>query len=154
VQKVVDDFRGTYPVRDIRFTPNGIRPRSRGDEIWTEQILSNLISNAIKYSPTSEPVDVSVEQRDTHVVVSVADRGPGIAGADSDRIFERFKRLGDHMTRTTSGSGLGLYIARQLAQAVGGELTVLSLPGAGATFVLTLPAAPVVAAPDLVSQAS
>ena len=154
VQKVVDDFRDAHPAREIRVAADEAQLRTRGDEVWTEQILSNLVSNALKYSPAIEPVDIRIEQADSRVVVSVIDRGTGIPAQERNRIFERFKRLGDHMTRTTSGSGLGLYIARQLAQAIGGELTVESTPGAGATFVLTLPAAPVVAAPDLVSQAS
>jgi two-component system, OmpR family, sensor kinase len=74
------------------------------------------------------------------VAIEVRDRGPGIAAADQARIFERFERAvpdGNKM----SGFGLGLYIARELARAHGGDLTLRSAPGAGATFVLTLPAA-------------
>ena len=141
VDKVVADFRSTYPMRSIRVSVVGKDLRTRGDELWTEQILTNLVSNALKYAPANEPVDVEVRRNGHRVEVNVTDRGPGIAAHEAELIFERFKRLGDHMTRTTSGSGLGLYIARQLARAVGGELSVASSPGVGATFTLSLPAA-------------
>ena len=141
VEKVVCDFRSTYATRAIRFDVMGKDLRTRGDELWTEQIITNLMSNALKYSPTSEPVEVVVRRNGERIEVDVTDRGPGIAEHEAELIFERFKRLGDHMTRTTSGSGLGLYIARQLARAVGGELRVTSAPGVGATFSLSLPAA-------------
>ena len=141
VDKVVNDFRSTYPTRTIITTVDGQDLRTRGDELWTEQIVTNLVSNALKYAPANEPVEVEVRRNGERVEVNVTDRGPGIAAHEAELIFERFKRLGDHMTRTTSGSGLGLYIARQLARAVGGELSVTSSPGVGATFSLSLPAA-------------
>ena len=141
VGKVVDDFRTAYSKRTIRYATTGSALSTRGDELWTEQIVTNLVSNALKYSPTAEPVDIGVSRTDDRIEVTVTDHGPGIPAHETERIFERFKRLGDHMTRTTSGSGLGLYIARQLAHAVGGTLTVESTPGGGATFSLILPAA-------------
>jgi PAS domain S-box-containing protein len=140
VEKVVGDFRTAYPTRLIRLDATGGDLHTLGDELWTEQIVTNLVSNALKYAPGPEPVDVTVARADGAITVTVADRGPGISAHDMGLIFERFKRLGDHMTRTTSGSGLGLYIARQLANAVGGTLTVSSGKNGGATFVLSLPA--------------
>jgi K+-sensing histidine kinase KdpD len=82
----------------------------------------------------------------TDVLVSVTDRGPGIAADAHERIFERFERLEE--SRTQTGTGLGLYITRRLARAMGGDVTVSSVPGAGSTFVLRIPAAPVVWLPD------
>jgi PAS domain S-box-containing protein len=141
VEKVVADFRTSYPKREIHLDVEGTELRTRGDELWTEQIVTNLVSNALKYAPPAEPVEVCVGRTNGDITVMVTDRGPGISAHDMELIFERFKRLGDHMTRTTSGSGLGLYIARQLAHAVGGRLGVRSAPGGGATFELSLPAA-------------
>ena len=95
----------------------------------------------MKYSPDDEPVDVAVWAEGDDILVSVTDRGPGIAPDAQERIFERFERLEE--TRTQTGTGLGLYITRRLARAMGGDVTVSSVPGAGSTFLLRLPAAPI-----------
>jgi signal transduction histidine kinase len=103
--------------------------------------VSNLVANAIKYSPDDEPVDVTISTEGDDVIVAVTDRGPGIAPDAQERIFERFERLEE--TRKQTGTGLGLYITRRLARAMGGDVTVSSMPGAGSTFLLRLPLAPV-----------
>lgn len=100
------------------------------------QILLNLIGNALRYSPHGEAVTVSVGQGEGCVCVRVADRGKGIAPADQMRIFEKFERVDPS---EPGGNGLGLYIARRLARAMGGDLTVESAAGEGATFTLSLP---------------
>lgn len=100
------------------------------------QILLNLIGNAVRYSPEGSCIWLRVEQGDGRVSVTVADQGSGIALADQARLFEKFERLG----RTdASGSGLGLYISRRLARAMGGDISIDSAPGQGARFTLTLP---------------
>jgi PAS domain S-box-containing protein len=140
--KLIDQFRETNPGHTVRLvTPDAHVPRVQGDPTRIEQILSNLLSNAIKYAPADEPVDVQVSKVAGAVEIAVVDRGPGIPAHEQERLFERFSRLGDHMTRTSGGTGLGLYIARELARAVGGSLAVMSTPGAGSTFVLRLKAA-------------
>ena len=138
-RKTVGDFLNEND-RKILLNAGTERLLTRGDEVWIEQILSNLLSNAIKYSPADMPIEVSVFGSDDSIEVSVTDRGPGIPENETERIFERFKRLGDHMTRSQGGTGLGLYIARQLARAIGGELSVKSDAGQGATFTLRLTA--------------
>jgi signal transduction histidine kinase len=112
------------------------------DSVRSVQILSNLLSNAMKYSPEGTPITVRVPESefgDTHAVVTVTDQGCGLAAGDLERVFERFYRVEDSMTMRTSGSGLGLYIARELAVAMGGSLTVTSQPGQGSTFTVRLP---------------
>ncbi|MGH2784475.1 MAG: ATP-binding protein [Actinomycetota bacterium] len=136
--KTVGDFRAENVHREIILRAGRDRHLTRGDEVWIEQILSNLISNALKYSPADLPIEVSLSRSESAIEVSVTDRGPGIPESERERIFERFKRLGDHMTRSQGGTGLGLYIARQLARAIGGELAVHSTAGQGATFTLRL----------------
>ena len=138
--KTVGEFRHENGSREIVLSASGGDHLTRGDEVWIEQILSNLLSNAIKYSPANLPIEVTVARTDGTIEVSVTDRGPGIPEHETERIFERFKRLGDHMTRSQGGTGLGLYIARQLARAIGGELSVRSTTGQGATFTLRLTA--------------
>jgi signal transduction histidine kinase len=100
------------------------------------QVLLNLIGNAIRYAPEGSMVWIRCEADDSHVSITVADQGQGLAPDQQAIIFEKFERLG----RTDSGgSGLGLYIARRLARAMDGDLTVDSAPGQGARFTLRLP---------------
>jgi signal transduction histidine kinase len=104
-----------------------------------QQVLVNLLDNAVKYG--EGPVSVRVEPANGVVRILVADRGPGIPFAEQQRIFEKFYRSGPELTRASGGTGLGLYISRELVQRMGGRLVVRSEPGAGATFVVELPRA-------------
>ena len=110
---------------------------AQGDFRRILQVLINLLSNAIRHSPTDGTVWVRCEREGDVAVVIVGDDGDGIAPEDQDRIFDRFERLG---LRDGTGSGLGLYISRRLARAMGGDLGVDSEAGRGARFVFTLPA--------------
>lgn len=103
----------------------------------TLQILVNLITNALRYSPRGASVTVGARRQGDRIAVSVSDVGKGIAPADQARIFGKFERID---ASEPGGNGLGLYIARRLARAMGGDLTVASAPGEGACFTLTLPA--------------
>jgi signal transduction histidine kinase len=107
------------------------------------QVLGNLLDNAAKYSPDHTPVRLEVSRCGPMAVLAVEDTGPGVPPADRDRIFERFTQLDSGATRRAGGVGLGLYIARQLANAQGGELAVAdpTLPGQGARFELRIPLA-------------
>jgi signal transduction histidine kinase len=100
------------------------------------QILVNLITNAIRYSPEGETVSVRTERKGGFGAVIVADRGKGVAKADQERIFEKFERVDP---TEAGGTGLGLYIARRLARAMGGDISLTSTAGKGARFTLTLP---------------
>jgi signal transduction histidine kinase len=113
-------------------------PVVRGDPERLRQIFGNLIDNAVKYSPTGEPVEVRVSQANGSVVVSVRDRGPGIKADDQRLIFEKFGRVAGGNTKP--GSGLGLYIARSIVETHGGTIAVSSAPGRGSTFTVKLPA--------------
>ncbi len=101
------------------------------------QILVNLIGNAVRYSPEGSQVWVRGEIVGDSVTITVADQGRGIAPEDQARIFDKFERLG---RRDSGGSGLGLYISRRLARAMGGDIVIDSAPGQGARFTLSLPA--------------
>ncbi|MBX3561911.1 MAG: HAMP domain-containing histidine kinase [Sphingomonas sp.] len=108
-----------------------------GDFTRTLQILVNLIGNAVRYTPEGGQVWVRVEREGDLALVVVADQGKGIAPEDQERIFGKFERVDP---TEPGGTGLGLYIARRLARAMGGDLGVDSAPGQGARFTLTLPA--------------
>jgi PAS domain S-box-containing protein len=112
------------------------------DAMRAVQVITNLISNATKYSAADSQIEVTVtEAVDGMASIVVRDSGRGIPVDQLDRIFEKFHRVEDPMLMTTSGTGLGLFIARQLATAMGGDLTVVSTLGAGAAFTLRLPEA-------------
>jgi signal transduction histidine kinase len=106
-----------------------------GDSASTERALSNLIDNALKFSAEGTRVRVEVRESEETVAIEVEDRGEGIPTSQQERIFEPFARL----DREKPGFGLGLSIARELAEAQGGRLSLSSAPGRGSSFVVTLP---------------
>jgi two-component system phosphate regulon sensor histidine kinase PhoR len=117
------------------------RPLALADARALDQILGNLLDNAVKYTEPGGSIEVVVEQRSDRVRVSVADSGIGIPAEDTARIFERFYRVDRARSRALGGTGLGLSIVKHLVQSLGGEIFVRSELGRGSTFVFTLPAA-------------
>jgi len=99
----------------------------------------NLIDNAAKYSPAGGHVVVSTERLDDAVRISVEDEGMGISTADQQRVFERFYRVDPTHMHAPAGTGLGLYICRELVERMGGRIGVRSQPGEGSTFSFDLP---------------
>jgi len=139
VKRIVGDFEKTSPDRTFNVCANGLA-LARAKELWVEQIVTNLVSNEIKYSPEGAPVEINVGQVEGRVQVAVVDHGCGIPAHELDRVFERFHRVQE--TTTQTGTGLGLYIARQLAEEMDGAISLVSTPGRGSTFLLDLPAVP------------
>lgn len=113
-------------------------PRVRGDRERLRQALLNLIENAVKHSPAGGEVEVRALAENGRLRIDVSDRGPGIAPEHHELIFEKFGRAGTG-GKAKPGSGLGLFIARSIAEAHGGSLEVRSAPAEGATFTLVLP---------------
>ena len=118
------------------------------DPMRVIQVLTNLIGNALKYSPHGSPVQVQLVVDGEQAYVDVVDHGRGIPADQVERVFEKFHRVEDPMRMTTGGTGLGLYIARQLASAMGGSLQCASTLGAGSVFRFVLQRA--AASPELV----
>jgi signal transduction histidine kinase len=117
---------------------NGVS-RVYTDPIRLEQILVNLLSNAIRHSPERATITLRVAREGEEVRFEVVDHGPGIPVEQQNRIFEPFERFDPH---SGVGTGLGLPVSRRLAEVLGGRLGVESRPGEGAVFTLTLPLAP------------
>lgn len=113
------------------------------------QVLLNLVGNAIRYSPDNSQIWLRLEDAGTRARVVVADQGPGLGAEQQAKLFEKFERLG---RSDETGSGLGLYISRRLARAMGGDLTVESAPGQGARFNLDVPADLLASAPTTAQQ--
>jgi PAS domain S-box-containing protein len=113
-------------------------PAAAGDADRLRQVLVNLLDNAVKYSDADE-VSIRVAAANGQVLIAVGDEGRGIGIAEQERIFEKFYRAEPHMQHGPSGTGLGLYIARELTRRMGGSLDVASEPGRGSTFTVVLP---------------
>jgi PAS domain S-box-containing protein len=126
---------------EFRFEQNGDRAVALADEDKLRQVLVNLLDNAIKYSPDGGEVTVELAGGAGRVLLTVRDQGLGVPAGEQERIFEKFYRLDPDLTRGVGGSGLGLFISRELVARMGGSLTVRSKPGEGAAFVVDLPAA-------------
>lgn len=105
------------------------------DEVSVEQVLVNLLENAVKYTPSGSPITLAAWAGETKVTVEVADRGPGLAPGDETRIFEKFYRVG----KAASGVGLGLAICRGIVEAHGGRIWAENRPEGGAAFRFELP---------------
>ena len=135
----IDLYRRNDPSRTI----TAVTDRSVGEVVADRNlatgILANLLSNALKYSPEGSPITVTSTRDADRVITTVADEGPGIAPGDRERIFEKFTRLGDHLTRPQQGVGLGLYIARRSLDEMGGQIWCDEAPGGGARFGFSLP---------------
>jgi signal transduction histidine kinase len=117
---------------------------ARADRERAGQVLLNLLSNALKFTPPGGRVTLRASADAAVVRLAVEDSGGGVPADQHERIFEPFVQVGSGLTRPSEGTGLGLAISRELARAMGGDVTVESAPGCGATFTLHLPRVDVV----------
>ncbi len=122
----------------VELVPDDLPP-VRGDEERLDQLLMNLLHNAIKFSPQGGTVTITTDEHPDRVVVSVTDHGIGIPQKDRDRVFERFYKVDRARQRGLGGTGLGLAIARHIAEAHGGRLWLQSSEGKGSTFSFSVP---------------
>jgi signal transduction histidine kinase len=141
-REAVAAARAAYPARQLVLEADEVLPVRAVPEA-VRQVLGNLLDNAAKHAPDRTPIRVEARRVGALAVLAVEDTGPGVPPAERERIFERFTQLDSGATRLAGGVGLGLYIARQLANAQGGELLLAdpTPPGQGARFELRLPMA-------------
>ncbi len=116
-------------------------PLVAGDENQLRQVIANLVDNAIKYSPSGGEVELRLNRNGQFARIEVVDCGLGIPRDEQDRIFEKFYRLDPALTRGVNGTGLGLYISKELVERMNGRISVDSEPGRGSTFVVEVPLA-------------
>jgi two-component system phosphate regulon sensor histidine kinase PhoR len=122
----------------VELVPDDLPP-VRGDEERLDQLLMNLLHNAIKFSPQGGSVTITTDEQPDSVVVHVTDRGIGIPRQDQDRVFERFYKVDRARQRGLGGTGLGLAISRHIAEAHGGRIWLESTEGQGSTFSFSIP---------------
>ena len=138
VDRVLEDFRPRLDGRSLRVNLRNELPRVSADPDLASMALRQVIDNGLKYSSPATELEVAAEARPDSVTIRVRDRGPGIPEGELERIFERFYRRPSASERVR-GSGMGLYIAREIARAHGGDLWAESILGSGSGFCLTLP---------------
>jgi PAS domain S-box-containing protein len=138
-RRVVKKFRSQSDKHEFVVDIRGDFPVVEADEARLAQVLSNLLTNAIKYSPEGGAITISGESRSDEVIVTVSDEGIGIAPAERTRVFDAFYRVDDALTRRTQGTGLGLYLVKAVIEAHAGRVWVESEPGSGTAFSFSLP---------------
>jgi signal transduction histidine kinase len=141
VRRAAEDARGiAEPAAVALEVVSGTRRRLRGDPDRLQQVLTNLLSNAVRHSPRGASITIETRDREDRVRISVHDRGPGIARHDLSRIFGKFEQVGSSRSAATRGTGLGLAISKAIVEQHGGAIGVESAPDAGSTFWFEIPA--------------
>ena len=150
IDQVTEEFRDETQAHEVEVDIQKDLPFVMSDPVKVHQIISNLLDNAFKYSPAGSKICVSATREGDHVQVAVADRGAGIPHDLSDKVFERFYQVDQSATRSAGGTGLGLYICRKLADAIGGRVWLESTGPEGSTFAVSVPVRP--ATPDVIED--
>lgn len=138
--EIVESIQQTTPNHDIVLNTHNKKLVARGDKDRLEQVVINVLTNAIKYSPNAKKVTVDADVKDKNIIIRVKDEGIGIPQDDLDKVFTRFFRVRG-LASTFSGSGIGLYISSEIIKRHGGEIWVESETGKGSTFYFSIPLA-------------
>lgn len=139
LQRVIAEIQPTAEHHPMLYSGPGAPALIEGDDLRLEQVLQNILQNAIKYSPDGGPIQVRLEQRPEEVLLSISDNGIGIPQAALDQLFTRFYRASNADPRQISGMGIGLYVVKEIVTLHGGTVSVSSTEGQGSTFTIRLP---------------
>ncbi len=139
IKQIIPMFIEQYKTRNFKLNLSPNLPPSRLDEGKFQQIMTNLIDNAAKYSVNGKTVTIVTDLEENFIVIKVKDEGVGIKKEDYGKVFKKFSRLENHLTSTTQGNGLGLYITKQLVEKMNGEVGFKSEEGLGTTFWIKVP---------------
>jgi two-component system, OmpR family, sensor histidine kinase KdpD len=145
IYDVLDRLRPLLQDRVVRTQISGDLPPVELDYLHMDQVLTNVLENAVRYTPPDSPIEIRARQNDQQIMLSVADRGPGIPPADLERVFDKFYRVLDDRSASLkaagmpAGSGLGLAVCRGLVEAQGGHIWAEARSGGGTIFFITLP---------------
>jgi PAS domain S-box-containing protein len=140
VRATVDETSSVHTVQPFEVHVEPGLPSAVGDRDRLWRVLTNLISNALKYSPEDAAILVSLARTDDYLRVSVADQGPGISSSNKAKLFQKFSRIPSASgVQQPKGTGLGLFISKSFVEGLGGTISVESTPGSGSTFAFTVP---------------
>jgi signal transduction histidine kinase len=139
IPDAIRQFKARYPVREIEYTTTG-ENKIRGDGLLIKILISNLLDNALKYTEKPAVISIVTKQQEKQILVTVADTGIGIPDEEKKKIFEKFYRSGSEVTRSTKGTGLGLYLCRRIVTGHGGTIKVENNYPKGSVFIVSLPA--------------
>ena len=139
IHDVLDHLQPLLLHREVQTDIPEELPPVQLDYLEIEQVLTNLIENAVRYTPSDSPIYVSAHVEGDQIVISVEDRGPGIPPADLERVFDKFYRVSGKASEQQAGSGLGLAVSKGLVEAHGGHIWAENREGGGAIFRFTLP---------------
>ena len=135
---MVTEFSERFPKRVINFDYTA-DPHVVGDKLLLRLAFNNLLENALKYSPVSEPIKVSIEEKPASLLIAFSDQGAGIPEPEKKKVFEKFYRIGDEITRQTKGTGLGLYLTKKIIHDHKGSVEVQKNIPTGSVFFIELP---------------
>jgi signal transduction histidine kinase/ActR/RegA family two-component response regulator len=138
-EQVVSDFRAQARNHEMMLHRAEVAVTVLGDRVRLEQVLVNLLTNALKYSPAGGPIEVRVETESSEAKVSVKDHGIGVPAAEVPMLFQRFFRAANASSRNFGGLGIGLYVSHEIVERHGGRFQVQSKQGQGSTFTFRLP---------------
>lgn len=133
LKDVLHDFRNRFPDREFR---EEIEPDAdiKGDPLLLQILISNLVENALKYSPKESPVSAVLRKKGSFIELNITDEGPGIPDEEKKKIFNRFYRIGNEATRTKQGTGLGLYLCSIIARDHNADISVTNNEPRGSNF--------------------
>lgn len=139
--EVLREFAGPTTEKDIKLSVSfGKLPKTLyTDPLLMREVFANLISNAIKYTPPNGHIQLRLEEKNNNLIFSIQDSGYGIPASQKNRIFDKFFRASNVLTQDTSGSGLGLYMIKRIAERMGGDIRFRSREGHGSTFYFIIP---------------
>lgn len=140
LEDVIERIEAKYPDASFHFNKGSAVSPIIGDRMGMTSVMLNILENAVKYSPAPADISANIYEQDELLILEFADQGHGIPDKEKPLVFQKFYRVGSEDTRTTKGTGLGLYIVKQLVEAHGGEISLLDNQPKGAIFRISLPA--------------
>ncbi|MBS1589648.1 MAG: GHKL domain-containing protein [Bacteroidetes bacterium] len=138
IGSIIKEYTSRYPQRSFSFNKTS-ELKLLGDTLMLQMAFTNIIENAIKYSPAEKPITVSLKKKGNNAILQIADEGIGISDSEKQKIFRKFYRIGNENTRKTKGTGLGLYLAQKIIHQHDGKIVVRENQPNGAVFEISLP---------------